>query len=96
MPTAQLNGSAIGDWTSFHKQCQEALGFPDFYAATMDAWVDCLSYLRDEESLHQRPTLFGLGSQNILPYGAIFLGRAVPRQHLFRKPGEHRRRVGAE
>jgi RNAse (barnase) inhibitor barstar len=51
MPTAQLNGSAIGDWTSFHKQCQEALGFPEFYAATMDAWVDCLSYLRDADGM---------------------------------------------
>ncbi|MBC7858774.1 MAG: barstar family protein [Burkholderiaceae bacterium] len=58
MPTAQLNGSAIGDWTSFHAQCQEALGFPDFYAATMDAWVDCLSYLRDADGMtrfHLKP-----------------------------------------
>lgn len=58
MPTAQLNGSAIGDWTSFHTQCQEALGFPDFYAATMDAWVDCLGYLRDEDGMtrfHLKP-----------------------------------------
>lgn len=58
MPTAQLNGSAIGDWTSFHDQCKEALGFPDFYAATMDAWVDCLSYLRDEDGMtrfHLKP-----------------------------------------
>ena len=48
MPRALLNGNAITDWTSFHEQCRRAFGFPEFYANTMDAWVDCLSYLRDD------------------------------------------------
>ena len=27
------------------------MGFPDTYGATMDAWVDCLSYLRDDDGM---------------------------------------------
>ncbi len=51
MANVILNGAEIGDWTGFHAQCQAAFGFPAFYGATMDAWVDCLSYLRDEDGM---------------------------------------------
>jgi hypothetical protein len=51
MATAELNGAAISDFASFHAQCKIAMGFPDTYKHTMDAWVDCLSYLRDEDGM---------------------------------------------
>ncbi|RZT08093.1 Barstar (barnase inhibitor) [Duganella sp. CF402] len=51
MATAELNGAAIKDFDSFHAECKAAMGFPDSYGNTMDAWVDCLSYLRDEDSM---------------------------------------------
>ena len=51
MATAEINGAAIVDFPSFHRECQQALGFPDSYSGTMDAWVDCLSYLRDEDGM---------------------------------------------
>ena len=51
MATVELNGSTITDWDSFHAQCKLAFGFPDFYANTVDAWVDCLSYLRDDDGM---------------------------------------------
>lgn len=51
MATVCLNGETITDWESFHIQCQNAFGFPDFYGRNMDAWVDCLSYLRDDEGM---------------------------------------------
>jgi hypothetical protein len=51
MASAILNGAAITDWASFHQQCRAVLGFPGSYPATMDAWVDCLSYLRDDENM---------------------------------------------
>lgn len=51
MASAQLNGALITDSDSFHAQCKAALGFPEFYASSMDAWVDCLSYLRDEDGM---------------------------------------------
>ncbi|WP_317201293.1 barstar family protein [Janthinobacterium sp.] len=53
MPSATLNGKDISDWSSFHEQCKRTFGFPDFYADSMDAWVDCLSYLRDEDGMTQ-------------------------------------------
>jgi hypothetical protein len=51
MATAELNGAAIVDEASFHAECKRAFGFPDSYAGTMDSWVDCLSYLRDEDGM---------------------------------------------
>jgi RNAse (barnase) inhibitor barstar len=51
MATAELNGAAITDFTTFHHECRAAFGFPESYGATMDAWVDCLSYLRDEDGM---------------------------------------------
>jgi hypothetical protein len=58
MASVQLNGEAITDWSSFHTACAAAFGFPEFYGRTMDAWVDCLSYLRDDENMtrfHLKP-----------------------------------------
>jgi len=62
MAKAILNGGAILGWDSFHTECRASFGFPDFYAHTMDAWVDCLSYLRDEDGM----TKFRLGPDEVL------------------------------
>lgn len=51
MPAVRLDGAQITDWSSFHAACQIAFGFPDYYGRNMDAFVDCLSYLRDEEGM---------------------------------------------
>jgi|SRR5450830_1449850 len=51
MATAELNGAAITDSSSFHAACKAAMGFPDTYGNSMDALVDCLSYLRDDDSM---------------------------------------------
>lgn len=51
MPTARLDGALITDWDSFHTQCAAVFGFPDFYGRNMNAWVDCLSYLRDDDGM---------------------------------------------
>ncbi len=39
------------DWSSFHKESQEKFGFPDFYGRNLDAWVDCLSGVRDDDGM---------------------------------------------
>ncbi|SNS39767.1 Barstar (barnase inhibitor) [Noviherbaspirillum humi] len=62
MATVTLDGAAIADWPAFHAQCRDAFGFPDFYGNNMDAWVDCLSYLRDDEGM----TRFQLGPDELL------------------------------
>lgn len=51
MTVVRLNGEAMTDWDAFHRTCKAEFGFPDFYGCNMDAWVDCLSYLRDEEGM---------------------------------------------
>jgi hypothetical protein len=51
MATVRLDGSTIADWPAFHAECRREFGFPDFYGNNMDAWVDCLSYLRDDEGM---------------------------------------------
>ena len=51
MAVAELNGAAIVDEASFHQQSREAFGFPETYADSIDAWVDCMSYLRDDENM---------------------------------------------
>ncbi len=53
MAVVHLNGETIADWNDFHAACMTAFGFPDFYGCNMDAWVDCLSYLRDEDGMTQ-------------------------------------------
>ena len=62
MATAELNGAAIKDADSFHAESQRAFGFPDSYPHTMDSWVDCLSYLRDEDGM----STFRLGPDEVL------------------------------
>ncbi|MES2933029.1 MAG: barstar family protein [Pseudomonadota bacterium] len=51
MASVTLNGNHISDWDSFHAESQRAFGFPEFYGRNMSAWIDCLSYLRDDENM---------------------------------------------
>lgn len=51
MPAVQLDGRTLTDWAGFHQTCKQALGFPAFYGGNMDAWIDCLSGLRDDDGM---------------------------------------------
>ena len=51
MAVAELNGTAIVDEAAFHAESRRAFGFPESYADSIDAWVDCMSYLRDDENM---------------------------------------------
>ena len=62
MASVQLNGAAIVDEAAFHGESRRAFGFPETYADTIDAWVDCLSYLRDDENM----TAFRLKPNEVL------------------------------
>jgi hypothetical protein len=62
MALAELNGAAIVDEASFHHESRRAFGFPALYADSIDAWVDCMSYLRDEDNM----TRFRLESNEVL------------------------------
>jgi RNAse (barnase) inhibitor barstar len=42
----------IVDWESFHRVFEEALGFPPYYGANMNAWIDCLMHADEAEVAH--------------------------------------------
>lgn len=48
MATVRLPTGRITDWQSFHEVCREVFGFPDFYGMNMNAWIDCMSYMRED------------------------------------------------
>ena len=51
MAEVVLEGERITDWPSFHAHCRAVFGFPDFYGANMDAWIDCLTYLYEGDGM---------------------------------------------
>ena len=55
MARVVLNGALLKDAAAFHAQSQAAFGFPDSYGHSIDAWVDCLSYLRDADAMAAVP-----------------------------------------
>jgi len=46
----RLDTRRIVDKSSFHATFADLMGFPDFYGANMDAWIDCMSSFRDGEA----------------------------------------------
>jgi hypothetical protein len=50
MKKVEIDGEQIKDWNSFHNYFKDKFGFPDFYGANMDAWIDCMTYLDNQES----------------------------------------------
>ena len=47
--TVRVQTSQIVDEASFHLVLKDLFGFPSWYEANMDAWIDCMSYLDDPE-----------------------------------------------
>jgi RNAse (barnase) inhibitor barstar len=62
MAKAVLDAARIVDLDSFHEESRQAFGFPEFYGCNMDAWIDCLSYLRDDDAMSK----FRLGPDETL------------------------------
>ena len=50
-PVVNIDGRRIQDHTSFHAVFQEAFGFPGFYGHNMDAWIDCMTGLDEDDGL---------------------------------------------
>jgi hypothetical protein len=53
MTLIQLPTDQITDFESFHTICKQIFGFPDFYGRNMDAWIDCLTYLDEDDGMSQ-------------------------------------------
>lgn len=50
MKRIRLETTKIVDRSSFHEAFKELLGFPEWYGANMNAWIDCMSDLEDTKS----------------------------------------------
>ena len=62
MALVQLHGAAIRDWDAFHDQSAAVFDFRAFYGRNVDAWIDCLTYVRDGDGMSR----FALGPSEAL------------------------------
>jgi hypothetical protein len=62
MATVRLDGERITTWDGFHSESHAAFGFPDYYGRNMDAWIDSLSTLREDDGMSK----FRLGPEETL------------------------------
>ena len=51
MANVVLLTESIKDWKSFHSAFAQLLGFPKFYGGNMDAWIDCMSSLAEDDGM---------------------------------------------
>ena len=47
MKLVLIDGRRVVDEPTFHSEFAKALGFPATYGRNLDAWVDCVSTMRD-------------------------------------------------
>ena len=50
-PIIQIDGSRISDWESFHTEFARIFGFPEFYGRNMNAWLDCMTSLDEDDGM---------------------------------------------
>ena len=62
MAYASLLMNQISSWDDFHEASRKAFGFPDFYGRNNNAWIDCLSYLDQDDGM----SAFSLGRDETL------------------------------
>ena len=51
MADVTLSTAEIRSWDTFHDICARNFGFPDFYGRNMNAWIDCLMYVREGDGM---------------------------------------------
>ena len=51
MAHVKFETDKITDWESFHQYSKEIFGFPDFYGKNMDARIDCLTYIEENDGM---------------------------------------------
>ncbi|WP_162051351.1 barstar family protein [Pontibacter pamirensis] len=49
MKTFTLKAEKLTNWKSFHIEFKNILGFPDYYGENMNAWIDCVDDLTEDE-----------------------------------------------
>ena len=51
MARVRIDSEKIDDWTSFHSVCKEVFGFPSFYGMSLNAFIDCLTYIDEGDGM---------------------------------------------
>ena len=51
MADVTLGTAEIRNWETFHDICARDFGFPGFYGRNMNAWIDCLTYVREGDGM---------------------------------------------
>ncbi|MBW4474491.1 MAG: barstar family protein [Stenomitos rutilans HA7619-LM2] len=49
MKLIRIDTNSIRDWQSFHQVFKKTFGFPDYYGANGNAWIDCMTYVDDAD-----------------------------------------------
>ena len=50
MKTVVIDGAAITDEASLHREFAAKMGFAGFYGHNWDAWIDCMGYITEPEA----------------------------------------------
>ena len=50
MLVLKFDAEKIVDWGTFHDLFSSVCGFPDYYGRNMNAWIDCVSDLGEQNS----------------------------------------------
>jgi hypothetical protein len=83
VPIVSVPTSEITDEGTFHDVFARVLGFPDYYGRNMDAWIDCLTYVDDEDAAMVAPEAIAQSGDVLtlqLDEGAAFAARC-PEQY---------------
>ncbi len=48
-PVVEIDGTKLSDQDRFHEAFADVFGFFDGYGRNMNAWVDCMGYMRLED-----------------------------------------------
>ena len=51
MNVYNLNGKNLLNWKSFHREFKKVMNFPDYYGENMNAWIDCVDELTNDQTL---------------------------------------------
>jgi RNAse (barnase) inhibitor barstar len=49
MKQIRIDGTAIKDWDSFYDVFAKAFGFPGYFGRNMNAWIDCMTNLDEDD-----------------------------------------------
>ena len=80
MKIVKIDCNEINGWESFHEYFKKVFGFPDFYGANMNAWIDCLTYVDESDGMSEikieRGTVLTMQLENVdgfrKKYGEIY------------------------